>query len=95
VQTRCKQLVEALSVDFSHRLLQIVTAVVVVWAGIGEAVVVDPLPAPRNITWGTTGSKAVSEGVVQRYGTIIILNHFFFNFLSNYYYNLYLFCYIL
>ena len=50
---------EALSVDFSHRLLQVVTAVVALWAGIGEAVVVDPLLAPRNITWGTTGSRAV------------------------------------
>jgi hexosaminidase len=48
----------------SNRLLQVVTAVVGVWAGIGEAVAVDPLPAPRNITWGTTGSKAVSEGLV-------------------------------
>lgn len=71
VQTRCKQLVEALSADFSNRLLQVVRG----WdrrrCGCWFP------SSSENDTWETTGSKTVSEGLVQRYGTIIIINHFF------------------
>jgi hypothetical protein len=71
VQTRCKQLVEALSADFSNRLLQVVR-------GWDRRRCGCRFPSSsKNDTWETTGSKAVSEGLVQRYGTIIIINHLF------------------
>jgi hexosaminidase len=36
-------------------------SILLVSAGIGEAVKVNPLPAPTSITWGTSGSITVSE----------------------------------
>jgi hexosaminidase len=47
-----------------NRILQVITAAVGVLAGVGEAVKVNPLPAPTSITWGTSGLKKVSGGLV-------------------------------
>jgi hexosaminidase len=46
------------------RLNRIAVAVACVFASAGDAVKVNPLPAPTSIKWGTSGPKAVSGGLV-------------------------------
>ncbi|KAE8448924.1 woronin body major protein [Mollisiaceae sp. DMI_Dod_QoI] len=45
------------------RLSQIIGTIACV-VGLGEAVMVNPLPAPTSITWGTTGPKSVAGYLV-------------------------------
>jgi hexosaminidase len=45
-------------------LVQTVVATVGVFVGVGDAVAVNPLPAPTSITWGTTGPKHVAAELV-------------------------------
>jgi hexosaminidase len=47
-----------------NRIVQTVAAIAGVFAGIGDAVAVDPLPAPTKITWGTSGHKQVAGYLV-------------------------------
>jgi hexosaminidase len=49
-----------------NRIVQVVTAITGVLVSTGEAVAVNPLPAPRSITWGTTGPKQVAGFLVLR-----------------------------
>jgi hexosaminidase len=44
-----------------NRVVQIVAAIAL--SGLGDAVKVDPLPAPTSITWGTSGPIAISGGL--------------------------------
>ncbi|KAF8847879.1 putative beta-N-acetylhexosaminidase naga [Acephala macrosclerotiorum] len=46
------------------RLNQIVGTIACALVGLGEAVAVNPLPAPASITWGTTGPKSVAGYLV-------------------------------
>ena len=47
-----------------NRVLKAATAALFVLARVGEAVKVNPLPAPTSITWGTAGPKKVAGGLV-------------------------------
>ena len=46
------------------RILRIAIAATCAFASVGEGVAVNPLPAPRNITWGTSGPKPVAGYLV-------------------------------
>lgn len=45
-------------------ILQLVTTTAWLFADLGDAVNVNPLPAPRSITWGSSGPKQVAEYLV-------------------------------
>src|SRR5271154_6095141 len=47
-----------------NTILQVTTAAACVLAGLGDAVRVNPLPAPQSVTWGTSGPKAVAGYLV-------------------------------
>ncbi|KIY01627.1 uncharacterized protein Z520_03179 [Fonsecaea multimorphosa CBS 102226] len=45
-------------------LLPVATLAISLFSGLGDAVVANPLPAPQNITWGTSGPKSLAGYLV-------------------------------
>ncbi|KIW35341.1 uncharacterized protein PV07_02042 [Cladophialophora immunda] len=47
-----------------HLLFPVATLVVGLLSGLGDAIAANPLPAPQNITWGTSGPKPLAGYLV-------------------------------
>lgn len=56
------------------QILQLAAIASSLFSGIGEAVLVNPLPAPQSITWGTSGPKQVAGYLVLNCPDVQIVN---------------------